>query len=46
MANIIIGGIVFLLAAIAIRNIIKNKGTCNCGNNNCNCCSNHCQDKK
>ncbi len=42
MANIIIGGIVFLLAAIAIRNIIKNKGTCNCGNNNCN----HCQDKK
>ncbi len=46
MANFIIGGIVLILIIAAIRSIIKNKGTCDCGNGGCNCCQHHCHGKK
>ncbi|NDO45676.1 FeoB-associated Cys-rich membrane protein [Clostridium sp. MD294] len=46
MANIIIGSIIFILIAIAIKSIIKNKGVCNCSNNICHYCGRNCHDKK
>ncbi|VYU23707.1 FeoB-associated Cys-rich membrane protein [Peptoniphilus gorbachii] len=39
MANIIVGAVVIVLIAFAIKKVIKSKGSCDCG---CDACHGSC----
>ena len=43
MANIIVGAVVIVLIAFAIKKVIKSKGSCDCG---CEACQGSCPTEK